>query len=581
MAGLNQLFIGDTGAGDDYDTVDEWEADTDGGGGATFDPVTDDDVIEGILRVDYSPFTVNNERIEGAGTDATRYRVLRPEDGEFYKPDDDSGCVIQTTISSNVIQFREQYSGMWGLGVDMLTEDSGNKNCIRLTGGSQGSNFFDRLVLRMTATSTTGNNRGLIEQSGGGGGIDIHNCIAIGSGGSNGMRTGFSCQDVDPRMRHCAAYAIDQGANSCYGIQHITTANSTIIRESISMDCRTADYDWTPAATGGVARENMASDTSAPASPSQTKYNSESSSNIWVDAANDDFHLLHDGSNNAINNGTGILAAFPTDIDGVAHNNDSKGFEIGPYNEDTVVELECSMDADATLDADARIANLCAATFSANATLTADLRIANLLACSMDADATLSPDLRIANLLAASMDADASLTVDLRIANLLAATFAAEAALTPTLNQIHALACNIAAESRLFARMGQPGGGRYGVPVLQASQAGAEAAQAAGGTVLQAQAASGEAVSAAVASSRVQTAQESSGAAIVAQSASGGVLASQASGGEVLEAAPAGPEVLFAQASEAGVEEAEAALSGVLVAQGAGGTVESAQASVP
>lgn len=125
------------------------------------------------------------------------------------------------------------------------------------------------------------------------------------------------------------------GVASCKAVYNTTVYNSgqyglynnydsTIVRNCIIMDSATSDYFKQAGSWGGGTDKNMSSDTTAPGS---TTYQSEVSTSIWTDPANDDFTLKP--STNAVDTGD-TLTSYDNDID-IENDTVTGAYDLGAY----------------------------------------------------------------------------------------------------------------------------------------------------------------------------------------------------------------------------------------------------------
>ncbi|MCP3685836.1 MAG: LamG domain-containing protein, partial [bacterium] len=153
-------------------------------------------------------------------------------------------------------------------------------------------------------------------------GTKIHNCIAFDINGTNSSTAGFYHNDGS------AAYFYNNTAVNCrngYRIYNVVT--SIRAKNNIAQDCARSCYDDGSGSFHGDSEYNLADDATAPGTDPQNSIGL-----VFVDKANDDFHL--DGSTDtaAINIGADLSEdsdlKITHDIDGDARPLGS-GWEIG------------------------------------------------------------------------------------------------------------------------------------------------------------------------------------------------------------------------------------------------------------
>jgi len=286
------------GAGQDYATVALWEAATDN------DLVTAGDIEEGHL-VDNLTITAT-QTLSGATTDASNYRVLRPDAGNEYDPVAATGRTLTMTsdIATDGFVFSEGFFRFQ----DFLIISAVGAGPIYVTAGSDNS-----LVQRMFIRATEGS--GAIWSDAAGELIIIWNCICDGTASTASFGIGITAGGSSDIYNCTVRDWEDTGI-------WLTDTGDNNIRNCASVDSTFNDMDDTGSGVG-TKSHNLTSDATALGSSPQID---ETTANTFTDADNEDY-TLKTGSN-AIDNGTDLSGDFTDDILGITR---TGTWDIGAY----------------------------------------------------------------------------------------------------------------------------------------------------------------------------------------------------------------------------------------------------------
>ena len=282
------------GSGQDYATVELWEADTDD------DLISAGDIEEGHLVDDLT--TTADIDIAGATTDASNYRVLRPDAGNKYDALAGTGRSF-TLDTEDTIEIAEKF-----LKIRDLLFIRGSVTTAGALNWNTGSD--DGLCERCFIRSIGGDG---IHVVGTASSIEIFNCIFDGTDGDAngaGIRTG-STASAD--LYNCTFYNW-----TSRGVK--TTSGGTVNIRNIAATDSGFDFD---VASSGTESHNLSSDTTAPGTSEQ---HSKSTANTFNDAGSDDFTLKATGA--AHNNGVDLSGSVSDDFD---ENPRSGTWDIGAY----------------------------------------------------------------------------------------------------------------------------------------------------------------------------------------------------------------------------------------------------------
>ena len=326
-----------SGGGRDYANFGTWEAAT------TLDALSE----ESEIGQAYDDSDFDNSLgilINGSGAFATSvlYRALHAAPGHEYDPISDTGVYVfgAPTAANRALftVFSEGFVRIGGSCDGTLAADGGAMRlnhqgansgtaCLCEANTGQSGARFERCFLTSVGAGTT-NCHGVLCLGGGGAGVDwlVRSCIAVGGAGTaNTFSSGFFLQHPaggPGECHNCVAINIDRGG----GLGDGFTCNNDAqvqLRNCIAMNSAAADFANVTGVDGDYL---IASDTTAFGANS---FDSEVDTDIFVDPAGSDFHILETG--NAYNNGEPQASAFE-DYEGTVHGTNTGSWAIGAFD---------------------------------------------------------------------------------------------------------------------------------------------------------------------------------------------------------------------------------------------------------
>lgn len=360
------------GGNNDYATITAWEADTRG---------DDTDHQRAQLFESASPYDESVE-VTGGGT-AGRSIIVNSGDG--FDPTDSSG-VIWTAGSTDryVLRVNEDDFSLSGP-IAIISTYTGSQahQCVRVaygTGESISGVFLQALYCLTVGSSATAQRPGIYVHSNASGTL-IASCIFNGNDTLNGMAEGVYDTGANTEIYFCGAHDINPGgAHTGYGFD--LRSSTATIQNCWAYGSKTADFNTVASVTES---HNVSSDATATGTGSTT-------------SATDTDDLVAPGSNNfspkrggnLIDSGTDVgqsLGDFTGERD---HNVDGGGFEIGPVNFDTLVQIQATISAETSLSALVARRRTVAAAISAETSLSALVARRRNIASAIQAETNLS-----------------------------------------------------------------------------------------------------------------------------------------------------------------------------------------------
>lgn len=277
------------GSGLDYETPTLWEADTDN------DLVSAGDIEVGELNddfVDSAEFSVL-----GATTDASNYRLMRPDAGNEYDPVAGTGRSYRINNTGDGFDISEAFFRLQ----DLLIIDNATAVGVRVHAAA-GSVLIQRIFVR----SLAGDGIRISDDN-----CIVRNCIVDLEANAE-TKSCFAVQSSTGNvMQNCVAYSCEEDGFSF--------TSAATLQNCAAVDNTENDF----ATSGGTETNNLSSDTTAPGTSSQQ---SKSAASTFTDAANEDFTLVAGSA--AIDNGVDLSGTFTDDIVG---NSRSGTWDIGAY----------------------------------------------------------------------------------------------------------------------------------------------------------------------------------------------------------------------------------------------------------
>ena len=293
--------IGATGR--DYATIAAWIAAT------SLHLVSRNEIRRGVLYDD-GDFT-ESITLEGATTDAKRYRELVPADGHGYDPVNDVGVSILDSVNGNAFQLNEDYFRISRVRLEnTYSGTTAGGGGLAITGDGV---RVDGCTIIQNAYTGTGANYCLQSS-----GLDVRvrNCIAAGGTTTTGATAGFYVGGAGSKVQNCAALRI---RNSTGGTCYVDLGAGGVLFENCIAGSSDVGFD----VTVGWQRYNASVDTTADGLNSIV---SITAADVWVESASNDLRLL---ANSVANNaGVNLSVEFSTDITGATR---TGLWEIGPY----------------------------------------------------------------------------------------------------------------------------------------------------------------------------------------------------------------------------------------------------------
>lgn len=267
----------------DYDSLDDWEADTDINCiGGTTSPTLD-------CYDDASPYDQDCV-VDGATTNGTYYRTIRPASGEGHSGTNNSGVAFQSDSGVDLFKLLEPYARLEDLLLSQQIDIATNEYVVIVVGGTHAYGTVVGCIAYNSYNDGAGNVSGFYFGTQVG---RAFNCLANGRNqGSGQLLNGYEALgDAAHKLYHCQAYNV--GSTGFFN-----SADALLAKNCLSDGAGTDDF--ADVETGTHWYHCADSDLSL--------------TDEWVNleilcsgqADDDDLNTLHDDDGDFINNGVRI-----------------------------------------------------------------------------------------------------------------------------------------------------------------------------------------------------------------------------------------------------------------------------------
>ena len=276
------------GSGQTYTLLATWESDTDNNNSGT----TTSPVLE-CLAAQYDD-VVN---MGGSTNDATYFRIIRPQTGNFHSGKRDTGVQFYSTADSNAFNFAETNS-QWQDLVIKTTQNSATGRSAWADSAGAGTNFTIGCIFPASSNAGSGNDSGVINNQAGAV-IGFIDCLA-----ENCEQHQFFANVTGTYFYNCTAIQVAAAAFGFDGAAGVIAKNCLATAGSGS----SFSASWSASSTN-----NSSADTTAPGSNPRT-----SQTFTFVNSGANDYHLASNDAGalgfGADLSGDGTFA-FDDDID--------------------------------------------------------------------------------------------------------------------------------------------------------------------------------------------------------------------------------------------------------------------------